>query len=172
MYLPVAALPKPKQRLIDLPSGRAGVRQTMHIMRDFIRKGKTSDSPIRETVLDLIAKKRQKDFLGEVSAVFRFVRDYIRYVKDINGIETLQAPERTLELAAGDCDDKTILLGTMLEIIGHPVRLVAIGFRPNKLSHVYLETKVGTKWVPLEATEPRPLGWEPRSRYPKMIVKV
>jgi len=139
-------------------------------MRDVIRKGRKT-LQVRLLALDLINDLLQKDFSGEISTLFYFVRDRIRYVRDIRGVETLQEPERTLQVRSGDCDDKVILLGSMLESIGHQVRLVAVGFRPGHFSHVYLETKVGTKWVPLETTEPTHIGWRPNA-VSKMTVKV
>ena len=69
-----------------------------------------------------------------------------------------------MELRAGDCDDITILLGAMLEAIGHPVRLVLTGpnpLRPNQFSHVFLEVKYRNRWIPLDATMPYQMGWSP-----------
>jgi hypothetical protein len=77
-----------------------------------------------------------------------------------------------LELRAGDCDDMTILLGTMLESIGHPIRLVIVGpdiSRPKLFSHIYLEVKYKNKWIPLDATMPFPMGWAPRLSVKKII---
>lgn len=76
-------------------------------------------------------------------------------------VERIQTADKTLELAAGDCDDKSILLASMLEALGHPTRFMAIGFEPNVFTHVYVETKIGNDWIPLETTEPVPMGWEP-----------
>lgn len=103
----------------------------------------------------------QKDYVCEATQIHSFVRDHIRYVQDPVDVERLQAPDKTLELAAGDCDDKAILLAAMLESIGHPVRFVAIGFEPGIYSHVYAETKIGPEWIAAETTEPVELGWHP-----------
>jgi len=67
-------------------------------MRDFIRMGKKT-LPVRLLAIDLTTALPQKDFHGEVSKIFYFVRDRIRYVKDIRGVETLLATSiKTLEL--------------------------------------------------------------------------
>lgn len=47
-------------------------------------------------------------------------------------MEVLHSARRMLELRADDCDDMAILLGEMLESIGHPVRLVITGPDPRK----------------------------------------
>lgn len=154
-----------------IPQGKAGVIATLKIMRDFIRTGKKS-MPVRLLALDLVSDLPQKDFPGEASSLFYFVRDRIRYVRDVDGVETLQTPDKTLQFRGGDCDDKTILLGALLQSIGHPVRLVAVGFSPGVFSHVYLETKIGAKWVPLETTEPQEFGWAPPNPRERLVMSV
>ena len=138
--------------LADLPSGAQGTNTTLRLMRRFVHDYKSSGQ-VRETALALISGVRQKDWVGEVRAIFDWVRDHIRYTRDINGVETLQTPLVTMELEAGDCDDKSTLLASLLESIGHPTRFVAAGYQaPNRYSHVYVETRLGTRWVPLDAT--------------------
>ena len=96
--------------------------------------------------------------------MFEWVRRNIRYTRDIFRVELLHTPRRMLELRAGDCDDMSILLGSMLVSTGHPVRLVLVGFRPDKphlYSHIYPEVNVRGRWIPIDATMPRPIGWAP-----------
>jgi transglutaminase-like putative cysteine protease len=95
----------------------------------------------------------QKDFGGEARRLFEFVRDKIRYVKDIDGIETLHPAEWVLSIGAGDCDDKSILLSALLLSIGHTPRFVAVAFAPDEFSHVWVQDYVSGGWVDLEATE-------------------
>jgi len=103
----------------------------------------------------------QKDYACEVKCLHAYVRDSIRYLQDPVDVERLQSADKTIELGAGDCDDKSILLAALLESIGHPTRFIAIGFEPEIYSHVYVETKIGAEWVPLETTESVEVGWEP-----------
>jgi len=116
--------------------------------------------PIRTLALQLVKRNGQKDWLGEVRKIQEFVRDRIRYVKDIRGVETLQTPVKTLEFGQGDCDDKSTLVAALLESIGHPTRFVAVGFS-GQFAHVLVETKIGNKWIAVETTEPVGLGWFP-----------
>ena len=53
-------------------------------MRDMIRTGKKT-LPVRLLALDLTSNLSQKDFAGEITRVFEFVRDRIRYVRDMRG---------------------------------------------------------------------------------------
>lgn len=118
---------------------------------------------IRQTALSLIRRNGQKDRVGEVRDLHAFVRDRIRYVGDVRGVETLHTPIKLLEFGQGDCDDKSTLLAALLESISHPTRFVAVGFSPGRFDHVYVETKLRDKWIGLETTEPWPMGKVPPS---------
>lgn len=125
---------------------------------------------IREKALELTRFLRQKDWVGQIKTLHSFVQNNIRYTRDIHGVETLHTAQKILEQGQGDCDDKSILLAALLGSIGHPTRFRAVGFHPGKLSHVFVETKIGNKWQPLETTEPVSIGWKPRKVAENMIV--
>lgn len=146
--------------LHKIPDGAPGIYQTLRVMRDLTREGK-KNWIIRRKALDLVQNNGQKAYLDEVRDLHKFVRDRIRYVQDIAGVETVAAPHITLEIGQGDCDDKCVLLASLLESIGHPTRFVALSFSPGRFSHVIVETKVGNRWIPLETTEPVGMGWYP-----------
>lgn len=168
--LPQTDHPQPDAtQMHAIPSGVAGTLATLKIMWLLVRKGKVS-MPVRRLALFLTKDLKQKDFTGEVERLHKFVRDEIRYVKDINGVETVHDTDRILKYMAGDCDDKSILLASLLESIGHPARLVAIAIKSGQYCHVYVETLIGKTWVPLEATEPVAMGWEfPRAVAQRMV---
>lgn len=154
----------------NIPSGEPGTTTTLKLMRRFVNQYKRSPE-VRETALSLISELRPKDWLGEINAVFSYVRDSIRYARDVRGVETLQIPSVTMDLGAGDCDDKSTLLASLLESIGHPTRFVAIGYtKPHTYSHVYVETKHGARWMPLDATVPMALGWKPRPPVARLVI--
>ena len=155
--------------LQQIPDGPEGIYITLRHMRRFIRDGKIKPV-IREKAMQLTSHLHPKDWVGEVQAIHKFVRDDIRYIKDITNVETVAWPEYTLEKRAGDCDDKVVLAGALLESIGHPTRSVAIGFIPGVYCHVLLETKIGAKWVTVETTEPVEVGWQPKNTLAKPMV--
>ena len=106
---------------------------TASLIARLIREG-AKDFYVRQKAIEIFRASgaRPKDRLGEVCALFNWVRRNIRYTRDIFQVELLHSARRMLELRAGDCDDMTILLGAMLKSTGHPVRLVLAGFRPGK----------------------------------------
>lgn len=129
-------------------------------MAELIRQGRTA-LPVRETMKTLIRHLPQKDYMGEIAAAHAFVRDRVRYTRDIRSVETLHTAERLLADRQGDCDDKSILVAALLESIGHRTRLVAIGPRKGVFSHVFpqvVHPKEPGVWINLECTEPWPVG--------------
>ncbi|MCK6620974.1 MAG: transglutaminase domain-containing protein [Calditrichaceae bacterium] len=148
-----------------IPKGYKGTLATLRYITDLIKKG-AKDFCIRQKAIDIFIQCgiRPKDYGGEVHALFEWVRRNIRYTRDIYRVELLHSARRILELKAGDCDDMTILLGAMLMSTGHPVRLVVVGFRPEKphaYSHIYPEVNIRDRWIPIDATVRYPMGWAP-----------
>lgn len=155
--------------LHEINDGARGTLDTLKLMRTVTRAGKKSLT-IRQLAASLVSGAQQKDYQGEARIIHTFVRDRIRYVRDIRGIETIQTPDKTLEFGYGDCDDKSTLVAAMLESIGHPTRFVAMGLRDGQFSHVYVETKMGTKWIGVETTEPVEFGWTPPDATSRMVI--
>lgn len=122
--------------------------------------------------LQLVKGLKQKDYLSEATVIHAFVRDKIRYVRDPSRVETLHTAERLLTQAQGDCDDKTILVCSLLEAIGHPTRLIAIGFNKG-FCHVYPQVNIRGQWYTVETTEPWAFGQQlKKAPIQKMVVNV
>lgn len=156
----------------SLPSGPQGTHATLRMMRQLVHQYK-SDTHVRGVALDVVSGVRPKDWLGEIRALFEYVRDRIRYVRDIAGVETLQTPPVTIDLEAGDCDDKSTLLSALLASVGHESRFVAVGYtNPGDYQHVYVEAKLDDRWVPLDPTVMQPFGWAPRTPVSRMVLSV
>lgn len=152
--------------LTTIPDGAQGIDVTLSHMSRLSRDGRKNLQVI-QTARALIQNCPPKDWACQVRALHAFVRDQIQYVLDPVDVEMVQTPMVTLDTRAGDCDDKSVLLAALLGAIGHPSRYRAIGFEPGIFCHVYVETKIGDQWIPLETTEPVPVGWEP----PPQLVK-
>lgn len=153
----------PRIRIVRIPRGRLGTLATARLIAQMIRSG-AKDFCVRQQAIQIFREYgvRPKNRFGEVCSLFDWVRRNIRYTRDIFRVELLHSARRMLELRAGDCDDMTILLGAMLVSTGHPVRLILAGFRPNKphsYTHIYPEVNVRGRWIPIDATANRPLGW-------------
>lgn len=147
--------------LLGIPDGRDGVRSTLKMMSQITKRYKTAPA-VFELARQITAKVPEKSWKNEARAILSWVQKNIRYVKDVRGVETLQTPVQTLRIGAGDCDDKSMLTAALMESIGHPTRFMAVGMQPDHFCHVFTQTKVGGKWVTMEATENWPLGRNPR----------
>ena len=143
-------------------------------MRDAVRAGiRDPNMRARNQALAIVKGVPPKDFRGEVVAVWDWVHDNIRFVRDIRGIETVATPARTLDIGQGDCDDSSVLISSLLESLSHPTRFVAVGFRPGELSHVFTETRIGNRWVPLETSvDGAYIGWYPPGIRESMVQKI
>src|SRR5215813_1158000 len=113
-----------------IPRGYAGTRKTVSYIVHLVKEG-AKDFCVRQRAIDILIENavRPKDYPGEIRALFEWVKNNVRYPRDIYRVELLHSARRMLELRAGDCDDMTILLGALLMSTGHPVRLVLAGFR-------------------------------------------
>lgn len=165
MMSPCARLIRPRIYRCLVPKGRRGTLVTARLIAQMIRDG-AKDFCVRQKAIQIFreAGAPPKNRWAEVCALFHWVRNHVRYTRDIFRVELLHTPRRMLELRAGDCDDMTILLGAMLMSTGHPVRLALAGFRPQKphvYTHIYPEVNVGGCWIALDATMDRPIGWAP-----------
>lgn len=152
--------------LLPLSPGPAGINQTLKIMVKLAQQGRKNPD-VRQTAASLLQSVPEKDWRGEIECLFNFVRDQIRYVRDIRTVETVHPAEQILSQGYGDCDDKCILLASLLESTGHPCRFIALGFAPGELTHVIADTRCGRyrdgqqRWIPLDATMPHDAGWYP-----------
>lgn len=173
---PVGDLPPrggPIARLTNVPEGTGGTVATLKAMRQYARDAvRDPKQKIRSLALDIVCTLPARSWGNEVGALHEFVRDEIRYVRDPVGVELVSTPARTLETRQGDCDDKSTLLASLLESIGHPARFKAVGLNGGPFSHVYVESKIGGSWVPLETIINRPMGWYPKGITSRYILKV
>lgn len=105
-----------------------------------------------------------RDYRGEAEAIFLWVRENIRYTRDPEGMELFRKPIRTIQLGIADCDDMTILIGSLLSTIGHVIILRVIGVSSNNPEHIYPLTCIPpddpTECIALDATRSEPVGWE------------
>lgn len=151
-----------------LAPGAAGVKRTLELMRQLVQDGK-QHVLVRNVAGGVLrdSQARPTDDVGEARALLRWVADHIRYTRDIEGVETLQAPWITIAEGIGDCDDKSTLLAAMLKATGNRAQLSfrAIGTnptRPGAFGHVYLVARMpGGVRMSLDPTREGTLaGWE------------
>lgn len=159
------------------------IAERVALIRDRILKD--SLKPIvREKALSVLSRKcstpaggvrwcvTPKDYEAEIAALFKAVQDAnselaLRYVRDHVEVDQFTAADKLFRIRGGDCDDGTILLGSMLRSVGYPTKMRVIQDSASESwSHIYLLVGVPPqaprKWIPLDwSVYPfKPAGWE------------
>lgn len=155
-----------------LPGGATGTSVTLNHMVKLARDG-AKDPIVIQTARALVRDVPQYDRAGEIRALFEYVRDGIRYTNDPLGVELLTTPRATIEMGAGDCDEKATLLASLLRAIGRPSRFLAVAMHGSDLySHVLVQTPWGKGWLSLETIKPVDMGWSPAGVTKAMVRNV
>ena len=141
-------------------NGLRGIFQTIALMRSLVNQGRI-EPDIRQCAISLIFLTPEKDEKSEATAIFEFVRDSIRYTRDINNVETIAAPMKTLQCQIGDCDDQSTLLAALLESVGYETRFIVAGYSTKNPEHVYIQVYVNGAWWSCDPTEQHLFGWFP-----------
>jgi len=152
----------------NAPGGMVSVKgadtldDRISIVMDEIEDGKR-DKDISMLVSDVLSEVPERDWKGEVEAIFNFVRANVRYTRDPAGVELFQKPIRTLQYRRGDCDDMTMLLGAMLQNAGYNIVLRVVGMSNNP-EHIYLLALIppgeDQQYIALDPSRSEPAGWE------------
>ena len=137
-----------------------------------VRRGKSSHI-IRDTAWKILKTVPEFNDTLEAQAIFEFVRDRVRYTRDPFGEDIFEHPEVTLRKGAGDCDSTTSLLGALLQSVGLPYKIKVVSKDGQDWSHVYgvvgIPKANPANWIAVDASAPRPFGWEnPIFKYSKI----
>ncbi len=163
-----------------LPSGDAGVRRTLQIMRNLARRDAENDrlrSIVKEHrqvtaagtaraaaadgyFQDIAARHRQGSDRATAYALWQFMVKNFPYADDPDHIEHVTAPVYTLTKATPfpyrDCDDLACAYAGLLTAAGIPNRFKVIAWRktrpPRQYTHVYNEwyDTNARRWVPVD----------------------
>lgn len=175
---PIWVSPQPQPNLgllhrAPLQSGEAGTAQTIKAMRGLVDQA-VSDPAFVRKAKEIVAHVPAYDEVGEVYALYQWVKHNVRYTKDPVTKETLYPPQEFLHIRSGDCDDISMLIGALGIALGYPARLITISAdasSPQEFSHVYpeLEVPAGSgQWIALDSARPgAEFGIEPPMFYRK-----
>lgn len=81
--------------------------------------------------------------------------------------ERFASPLRTIVWGLGDCDDKSILVASMLRGFRMPIRLKRLALTlPNgeRVAHIYPQALIDGEWVALESVREYPWGYDPENK--------
>lgn len=133
----------------------------VRLMRQMVEAGKQNPIIIKAARATVFLTP-EKSPIHEIIVLFELVRDGVRYVQDIYGVETLSDADKTLLSRQGDCDDQVILLCALFESVGYQTRFIIAGYSdPRCYDHVYCQVNANGRWIDCDPTEKQNLGWAP-----------
>jgi hypothetical protein len=147
-----------------LPGGDAGVQKTVGMMEQITAGPKgVGSSLVKSAAMDAV-RGTVRD-VTEIQGIFQWVKQHIEFRDEAE--ETLQSPEATLRLGAGDCDDHAMLAAALAGSLGYNWGFKTVAVTrdsPEHYSHVYavVQDKRSGQWVPMDTTVKNSYaGWEP-----------
>ena len=135
------------------------------ILQDLVRKG-IRNPVIYQLVREIVSRCPDRNDGCEIAQVFWYAKANVRCTQDIFGIDSYQAPQRTVQFKAGDCDDSSVLLCSMLGSIGYQTGFRVISVGGQVWEHIYALVGVpkpgSSKLIALDTTVPSSYpGWQP-----------
>lgn len=158
--------------LLDVPQ-RSYTDETIRVMHEVVKLAKT-DATFRELALWLTRdgdrSRDWKNYEAELENAFAKLRKVVTYRRDPHQVEWVQSPWQTLRIGAGDCDDMSVLIASVMGATGARYRFVTLRadpVRPNEWTHVFSEIYVPSSgWVAADLSVAEPLGFKP-SGFPR-----
>jgi hypothetical protein len=115
-------------KLLDVPMARYTDR-TIEEMHKLIKKAKT-DEKFRELALWLTRDgdrdRDWKNYIAELENAFNRLRKVVTYRRDPYQVEWVQNAWHTLRMKAGDCDDLSVLICSVMGATGAQYRFVTL----------------------------------------------
>lgn len=148
----------------DISEGDAGTRETVRLIRGLINQGR-KDIDVRRLAESLLSgypldRLSQEEIVG---ILFDYVKENISYLNDPVDVEFIRSAPGLLSEPFGDCDDYTVLLGSLAESVGIPVGIKVIDAEnDNRFHHVYPVALLPGGQLAMDATlpGPKPVGYE------------
>lgn len=148
-------------QIVAAPDGPARNFHTLALMREMVNQARI-DPRVMTAAHSIIYLQRERDEVAEAKSLYEYVRDHVRYVRDVFGLETLAYPATTLQRLIGDCDDQTTLLCALAEASGYATRLVMAAYHSHEWEHVYCQIFANGQWWNADPIERGGyFGWAP-----------
>lgn len=173
----------PQNQVIKIPDGEKGNLLTVEFMKKVARE-RAKHPLVRQLACNIVKQYKVPSmyYAQEALAIGDWVKKNFRYVRDTNGVETLQDPLTMIDQiqrgnGQGDCDDHALLIATLLLSIGHSPRFKVVKYNKHAASfaHIYVvsyerDKRHPVKKIVLDAImKTKPIGFEVPHQYGKEI---
>lgn len=158
----------------------SGLDAELRTLRTMVTKYRATPN-IRDLAMYIIteAGAESRDEKAQATAIGNWVQANIYYVHELP--ERFQTPTETLRSKAGDCDDFTVLVCSLLESLGIPSALICMSIN-GKWAHIFSGAWINKGGVrtlmPVDATMkdpidtiPNPVDWA-KSRGKAVTLKI
>lgn len=172
-----------KNESYEVRNGKMGSIDTVSLMCKIAREESTNKE-VRDFAIEILNHygTSSHNHLDEAVAIGTYIRDHVRYVKDIDNVEMLTQPRLLMQrieggVARGDCDDMALLTATLLLSIGIVpyFKIVRWTETSGNFNHIYVmvyERNYQQKpvWVALDCIiKDKPIGTEMDYKSAEMI---
>jgi hypothetical protein len=156
------------------PVHRQSVAERLRLVARIIRSGST-EVCIRKWVGKILGGRPARGTKQELEAIFKWVQSNITPTPDPRGFDAFFNPCVTLEAKVGDCDDQTIVIGSILMHIGYPFKLRAVSYDGRVFSHIYglAGTDMpsnGPSWVSMDTVFGTGPGMTPKAKLKMEVI--
>lgn len=111
-----------------------------------VARARSSHPTVRQLALAILRHHNtdSQNYVDEALAIGRYVKEKVKYVRDIEGIEQLHDPLTMIEqlqrgVACGDCDDMSLLIATLLLSVGHQPYFRIVKYKNGgSYQHIYV----------------------------------
>ncbi len=159
-----------------LRNGKPGSYETAREMATLVREAAVHDIGLERFAAQILINNRIDSHSAPadaIDAIFRYVQQ-VAYIYDSTGagsFDSIQSARDTIEKGYGDCDDLSVLLATLLALVGFRPAFVLSRNREKSrgYDHVYVTVDTGNGEIALDPSNKRQgSGWES----PKAIERI
>lgn len=153
-------------RFMWLAKGRAGNLQTAAEMAAMVREDAMRDAGLGHFAAQLLINSGLDSHSDDdeiLDCVFRYAQQ-ISYIHDPGGsFDAIHSARETIAKGYGDCDDLSVLLATLLALLGFTPAFVLAQYdeSTNGFDHIYVQVETSRGSIALDpTTRKHGIGWE------------
>lgn len=144
-------------------------------MASLVRDAAVKDKALEQEMARLLVANgldSHSDPYEVADVIFKYVQKNYAYIADPAGaFDSVQSPRQVIRDKKGDCDDLSVLLATLLSLVGFKPRFVLAKYKTETdgYDHVYVDLELPRGRLALDpSTRRNGIGWES----PKAIERV
>lgn len=158
--------------------GKQGSLQTAYQMARLVREDVVRDEGLQIFAARLLINNgldSHSNKAAVATCLYEYVQKQIKYIHDPAGsFDSVSSARQTLSKGFGDCDDKAVLLATLLALVGQEPRFVLAKYKAGKngFDHVYNDVLLRDGRFALDSCSDKGAGWESPRFYERLTYPI